>query len=55
MRSELDAVQNSEQLAKRKELWLARKESGSTGATLTGRVNTQFVMLMSEKRALSGP
>lgn len=35
-------TQQAEHLAKRKDLWETRKESGSTCPTLTGRGNKQF-------------
>jgi len=42
MRSELTPTQMAEHLAKRKELWEARKESGTSCSTITGRGNKQF-------------
>lgn len=48
MRSELTPVQMAEHLAKRKELWEARQESGASCATLTGRGNKQFAKQTSD-------
>ena len=42
MRSELTPTQMAEHLAKREELTAARRESGASCTTLTGRGNKQF-------------
>lgn len=43
----------AEHLAKRKELWEARKESGTTCSTLTGRGNKQFASDTADKTGAS--
>ncbi len=49
IRSELTATQQAEHLAKRRELWEARRESGTSCPTLTGRGNKQFAAETSDK------
>lgn len=53
MRSELSATQQAEHLAKRKELWALRAESGNGVPTLTGRGNTQFASETAEATGVS--
>ena len=49
MRAELSPTEMAEHLAKRKELWNARRESGPTCPTLTGRGNKAFASDTAEK------
>lgn len=53
MRSELTPTQQAEHLAKRKELWDAKQESGPSCPTFTGRGNKQFAAETSEATSLS--
>lgn len=53
MRSELTPTEQAEHLAKRKELWEVRKESGNTVPTLTGRGNKQFASDTAEKTGVT--
>jgi hypothetical protein len=53
MRAELTPTQMAEHLAKRKELWGMRKESGADHPTLTGHGNKQFAADTSGATSLS--